>query len=171
MIRFIYLFLIYSFMGYLWEVLLYILKDKGFINRGELRGPWIFVYGLGGVIISYIISNYDDFFMVFIMSILFCGALEYIVSLIEEIVFKRRWWDYSHMFMNINGRVCFISLLSFGFLGIVIAKYLTPFFNTLFYNSVVFNSIVVGIFALFLNDFIYSCLVPHDGKYISINVK
>ena len=103
MIRFIYLFLIYSFMGYLWEVLLYILKDKGFINRGELRGPWIFVYGLGGVIISYIISNYDDFFIVFIMSILLCGVLEYTVSLIEEIVFKRRWWDYSHMFMNING--------------------------------------------------------------------
>ena len=66
------------------------------------------------------------------------------------------------MFMNINGRVCFISLLSFGFLGIVIGKYVTPFFNTLFYNSVVFNSFVVGIFDLFLIDFIYSCLSGKD---------
>lgn len=171
MIKLIYFFLIYSFMGYLWEVLLYILKDKGFINRGELRGPWIFVYGLGGIIISYIISYFDNIFLVFFMSVLLCGVLEYVVSLMEEVIFKRRWWDYSHMLFNINGRVCLISLLSFGFLGIVVAKYLTPFFNTLFYNSILFNSMVISIFSLFLIDFIYSCLVPHEGKYISINVK
>ena len=115
MIRLIYLFLIYSFMGYLWEVLLYILKDKGFINRGELRGPWIFVYGLGGVIISYIISNYDDFFIVFIMSILLCGILEYTVSLIEEIIFKRRWWDYFFIFFIFNFLFYFLIFLFFVF--------------------------------------------------------
>ena len=53
-------------MGYLWEVLLYILKDKGFINRGELRGPWIFVYGLGGVIILIdTVLNFNFYFYSF----------------------------------------------------------------------------------------------------------
>ena len=31
---------------------------------------------------------------------------EYIVSLVLELIFGIRWWDYSNEFLNINGRVC-----------------------------------------------------------------
>lgn len=168
MINFLYLFLVYSFCGYIWEVFLYFIKTKKFVNRGELYGPWIFVYGLGGVIISYVLGGINSYFLIFIYSVILCGILEYLVSLIEEIYMRRRWWNYSNMFLNINGRVCFISLISFGFLGLFIRFIVSSFLLNLFDYTIFFKVIICLLFVLFLIDLVYSIVIPHDGENISI---
>ena len=43
------LFFFYSFCGYCWEVFLYIVKERRFVNRGFLFGPILPIYGFGAV--------------------------------------------------------------------------------------------------------------------------
>ena len=45
-----------SVCGYMWEVLIFLLKEGTFRNRGFLYGPWLPVYGIGAVLFSVILS-------------------------------------------------------------------------------------------------------------------
>ena len=47
-------------LGYVWEVFLYLIKCHRFINKGQLHGPWLPVYGFGGLVICYFIKNITD---------------------------------------------------------------------------------------------------------------
>lgn len=166
--KFIFLFLIYSFVGYIWEVLLYFFKTKKFINRGERIGPWISVYGYGGLIMFYIVYKVsNNLFYIFLLSAFLCGILEFFISYWEEKVFLRRWWDYSNMLLNINGRVCLLSILFFGIMSVINYHLIYRYLLLLKFNSFLFVIIVNIIFSLYIVDFLYSYLVPHDGKYIS----
>ncbi len=44
--------------GWLWEVLLCLVKGEGFVNRGILKGPWLPIYGFGGVILSMLFNRW-----------------------------------------------------------------------------------------------------------------
>ena len=41
-------------------------------------------------------------------------------------MFNARWWDYSHIKYNLNGRICLINSLAFGVLGIFVCYLLNP---------------------------------------------
>ena len=56
-----------------------------------------------------------------------CGSLEYATSFIMEKAFNARWWDYSEMRFNINGRVCLETLVPFGIAGLLIVYLFNPF--------------------------------------------
>ena len=45
-----------SVCGYVWEVLIFLVKEGTFRNRGFLYGPWLPVYGIGAVLFSVILS-------------------------------------------------------------------------------------------------------------------
>ena len=45
-----------SVCGYVWEVLIFLLKEGTFRNRGFLYGPWLPVYGIGAVLFSVVLS-------------------------------------------------------------------------------------------------------------------
>ena len=64
---------------------------------------------------------------------LFCGLsagiVEYITGWISIHVFGLRLWDYSSMFLNIDGIVCLASVLCFSILGLVFQYFLEPVFN------------------------------------------
>ncbi|MCR5461726.1 MAG: putative ABC transporter permease, partial [bacterium] len=51
---------------------------------------------------------------------------EYLTSYIMEKLFKRRWWDYSNYFCNLNGRICFRNSLLFSFLVLLVIYILHP---------------------------------------------
>ena len=46
------LFLFFSAAGWIWEVLLTACATGMWVNRGMLHGPWLPVYGVGGVLIT-----------------------------------------------------------------------------------------------------------------------
>lgn len=123
------LFFIYSIIGYIFEVTLVTICEKKFTpSRGFLIGPYIPIYGVGVVSIVKLLSKYqNDLLILFVMSTILCTILEYITSVIMEKVFKLRWWDYSHMSFNLNGRVCLLNSIIFGVGGVVIVKLLNPF--------------------------------------------
>lgn len=122
------LFIAYSFIGWLMEVICKLIQYKRFINRGFLIGPYCPIYGYGALLITFLLKKYtDDPITLFIMAILVCGTLEYLTSYFMEKIFHARWWDYSQKKFNINGRVCLDTIIPFGLLGIFIIYVSNPF--------------------------------------------
>ena len=117
-------FIIYSIIGWLVEVLSFLIMDHKFVNRGFLLGPVCPIYGYGVVLIILLIgSNNNDLLSIFLKSIFICSILEYSTSFVMEKLFRARWWDYSQRRFNINGRICLETMLPFG-IGATIVLYL-----------------------------------------------
>ena len=177
------LFFAFAFIGYLWEVILHLFSDGVFVNRGSLYGPWLPIYGCGGVLTLVLLNKYrDNPTLVFFASVILCGIVEYFSSLFMELAFNTRWWDYTGYFFNINGRVCLEGLLFFGF-GCTVSIYIvTPLLLDLFHkldkNYVKFLTIMLSV--LFLTDFVFyltigpnkgNGITSYDGYTDTINVK
>ncbi len=121
-------FIIYSILGYVVETL-FGLVTKGVIEsrKSFLYGPFCAIYGIGAVIMilglkKFNKNNYTLFFGGF-----FIGSIvEYLISLIGELVFNIKWWDYSSMAFNINGRVCIAFSFFWGILAIYLMGHLHP---------------------------------------------
>ncbi len=123
------LFMIYSIMGWLYEVIAKLITEHRFVNRGFLIGPYCPIYGWGGILITFGLKKYmDDPFVLFILIVLICSLLEYYTSYFLEKIFKLRWWDYSHFKFNINGRICLETMIPFGICGMLGIYYVSPFF-------------------------------------------
>ena len=130
---YILIFFVYSFSGWFFESVVGILNVKKFINRGFLIGPYCPVYGFGVLLITILLDKYkSDLFLVFILSILICGTLEYLTSYYMEKLFNARWWDYHNRKFNINGRICLETLFPFGIGGVLILCYINPILINLF---------------------------------------
>lgn len=168
------LFVVYSFAGWLMEVLFKFIELKRIVNRGFLVGPFCPIYGFGGLLI-YFIGNYfyDNYFLVFFMSIVLCAIMEYLVSFLLEYFFHARWWDYSHKPFNLNGRICLRNLLFFGILGLlgvyVFNPLLLAFLDKLNYYFIRNSAIVV--FIMFSIDFIVSILLVNSLKEYFYSIK
>ena len=121
-------FIIYSIIGFIIETIFGLLT-KGVIEsrKSFLYGPFCGVYGLGAVVMiiglqKFKKNNYTIFFGGFIIG----SVLEYIVSLVGEIMFDIKWWDYSSMPFNINGRVCVWFSIFWGLLAIYLITHINP---------------------------------------------
>ena len=113
------MFFLFSFTGWIWEVLIHIIEDGMFINRGLLLGPWLPIYGTGGVLILMLLKRWrSQPLMTMGLIMLLCGTVEYITSIGLEFFFGQRWWDYSDMLFNFQGRICLEGLLIFGIGGL-----------------------------------------------------
>lgn len=111
-------FFLYSFAGWLLEVVCKLIDQKKFINRGFLIGPICPIYGYGVLALVLVIgNNTNDILSVFLKSILICSLLEYMTSYFMEKIFHARWWDYSNKKFHLNGRICLETMIPFGILG------------------------------------------------------
>ena len=159
----IFLFLLYSVIGYIAEVIKISLNQKKVVlSRGYLIGTWLPIYGFGALLMIYCFSKYKkDLFVLFMVSLCVCTILEYFTSLVFEKIFKLRWWDYSNKKLNINGRVCLENGIMFGFLGIIIVSFVNPLivsFIRLFPNNILIY-FTIFIFGFFLIDFVLSTYI------------
>ncbi len=127
-------FWIISFLGWIVEMIFCAAVDKKIVNRGFLIGPYLPIYGCGGVIMLLFLPYKDHPLIVFVLSLVSCSVIEYFTSYIMEKLFKVRWWDYSKDSFNINGRVCLRNAIAFGALGVVLTKYIYPLIENLLNN-------------------------------------
>ena len=168
------LFFIFSFLGWVMEVTLTLITDKKFVNRGFLLGPCCPIYGCGCILLNLLLQNYvNNNIVLFILTMFTCSLLEYITSFLMEKIFKLRWWDYSQMRFNINGRICLETMAPFSILGVLAIKYATPFFitniNKLSEKAILIISIILT--TLFIIDVIISLIIVFKLKFVSKNIK
>ena len=162
------LFIAYSFLGWLMEVICKLFELKKFVNRGFLIGPICPFYGYGVLGILFLIGNdTNDFLAVFLKSILICSILEYLTSYFMEKLFHARWWDYSKRKFNINGRICLETMIPFGILGTIIVYIINPYFCKLI-NMIPFIIriiLTIIILIIYLIDTVVSLDVMNKVKH------
>lgn len=168
------LFLIYSLLGWIFEVTLSLIIKKKFINRGFLIGPYCPIYGIGSLFVIFLLNNYlDRPFGLFVLSMVICSIVEYTGSFLLEKLFKTSWWDYSSKKFNINGRICLETMIPFGLGCLLIMYIINPFLlKTLnLISTFILNIIAVILFIFFVIDFIISFRIILNFKKISDDAK
>jgi len=153
------LFVIYSVIGWCIEVVYTYIREKNWVNRGFLIGPYCPIYGYGCLLIFLCLDKYkDDLIVLFLMSVILCSVLEYITSSLMERIFKARWWDYSDRKYNINGRICLETLIPFGILGSVFTLFVNPFITGLLLKipSTILTVIAIILLIIYVLDTIIS---------------
>lgn len=154
-------FSICSFMGWVLESIIFRLyQDAPFKNAGFLYGPFVPVYGFGGVLIC--ISSFYLQGFAFPVIILFCSivltALEYLTSVIMENVFSIKLWDYSKYRFNIKGRIC----LKLSIIWAILSAFQIRWFQPALINfiesfpDVLQSSLSAVLFIYFLSDLVLS---------------
>ncbi|HJF93533.1 MAG TPA: DUF975 family protein [Lachnoclostridium phocaeense] len=165
------LFFIFSVIGWAWEVSLHLVTDGEFVNRGVLHGPWLPIYGGGGVLILMLLNRLRNRpVLEFAGIVILCGCVEYATSLALEILHDgERWWDYSGYFLNLNGRICAEGLLVFGIGGIAIVYMLAPLLDNQIQRirSWILIPLCLILLTVFAADSIYSAQHPNIGKGIT----
>ena len=162
---FSYLFMIFfitSCVGYVCEVVYCSIVDNYFEwNRGFLLGPYVPLYGVGAIAIFYFLRNYyDQPLALFLLTFFICTVLEYVTSYVMEKLFKIRWWDYSWLPFNIEGRVCLLNSVLFGVAGLVVVYLLRPLLLNLFNHvpPIIMISAALVFGTLFLLDLLFTTI-------------
>ena len=168
------LFLIYAFIGWIIEVIAKKIELGKFINRGFLIGPYLPIYGCGGLLITLTLTRYyDSPITLFVMALFICSVLEYFTSYILEKLFNARWWDYSTKKFNINGRICLNTMAAFGALGCVVVYILNPLIFKMFSfwaeNIISVVSVILGL--VFIFDVVVSLKIMSNFKMATMQFK
>ena len=177
------LFVIGSIVGYIYEMIV-VLVQKGYFEsrQGLIYGPFTPVYGIGAIIyyltLNAINKTYQNkktnskelcnrkyakilyYVKIFAITALLGGITEYISSFVQEKVFGTISWDYSHMFMNLNGRTSLLYCVYWGIIAIAYLKVIYPAFQKmeilLDKISVRIVTVILMIFMTF--DIVISCM-------------
>ncbi len=155
----VYYFFIYSFLGWLMESTLNTLKQKSFINRGFLLGPYCPIYGVGMCAIYLCCFPIKDhYLLVFFSGMFFATLLEYLTGTLMEKFFHAKWWDYSRFRFNLHGRICLRISFAWGLLSLIFISYIHPMIITTVKSiSLPLGLIIISILCLiFIIDLIYS---------------
>jgi uncharacterized membrane protein len=129
-------FMVFSFIGWIYECTYCTVKEGHWQNRGFLFGPICPIYGTGTVLTE-LIFLYLPFFKntppdqiqlwkIFLICSVGSIFLEYGTSYILEKRFHAVWWDYNDMPLSINGRICVPATLGFGVAGILVTRFVFP---------------------------------------------
>ena len=130
----IWFFLIYSFLGWVLEVVYHAASQGTVVNRGFLNGPVCPIYGFGMIIIILLLNTLFPEgaagvhgALLFLFGLVLATVVELFGGWALDRVFHARWWDYSDRPFNLNGYICPEFSLYWG-LGTVFAiRILHPF--------------------------------------------
>lgn len=169
-------FFIFAIIGWLWEVLYFTLEFGVIVNRGALYGPWLPIYGFGCSFVILIFSKLKRLsrlqanpFRTFLLVMLVCTFMEYMTSFVMEKATGVRYWEYSGIFLNLNGRVCLENSIFFGVGGCLCIYLIGPLLQRGVHKiRKDYKVIACTVFSfIIMCDALYSTFVPHTGKYIT----
>ena len=113
--QWLFFFYFYCFIGWCFESSYVSLKEKRWINRGFLKGPFLPIYGSGAIMMLVASAPFTDhWWAVYIAGSIGATALEFVTGAVMEALFKVRYWDYSYKRFHIHGYICLSSTLAWG---------------------------------------------------------
>ena len=125
------------------------------MNRGFFHGPWLPIYGTGGILVILLLKRFAKKPLVtFCLAVVVCGAVEYVSAWLLWEIKGMYWWNYTGYFLNLHGRVCAEGLIIFGLGGCVFIYIAAPFFDAV-------------LLLLFAADIVYSLISPNSGTGIT----
>lgn len=158
------IFFVASIIGWIYEMIFYKVTENILENRGFLYGPYVPVYGFGAVLIVLLLKRFKNYpIALFIGMAIVTGILELLVGEFMVAVWHKRWWDYTGLFLNIDGQVCLRSVLSFAIGGLGLIYLIEPYINKI--NKTISNKnkkiIYISIVLIVLIDLILCLMIRH----------
>ena len=129
---FAFILLVSGFFGWVYEFIFYFFNSgmKVWYMRGGDFLPWINIYAIGAFLILFFCSKFKKKpWLVFILSVVITGLLEFFSGLVIDKVVGARYWDYNvemWNFGNIGGYVCLRSVLFFGLSSFILMYVFNP---------------------------------------------
>ena len=155
------LFFTYSFLAWLAETTAATVKEMDFRNRGFASGPFCFIYGFTGVLLTIVLQDLrNDAFFLFLGAVVLSTAIEWFTGKILEGMKQKKWWDYSQKKWNLDGYICLQYSLLWGVLGYVVVQYANGMILNLYHILPILcrEIIVWGLAAIGLLDLTSSLL-------------
>lgn len=118
----LWLFFIYSFLGWLLKTCSSALRRRPFANQGLVNAPFYILHGTTAVFITLFCGELHGFWL-FAASMLLASVFEWIAGHLIESLFHKRWWDYSHLPFNLDGYICLPVSLLWGVLGFLMMQW------------------------------------------------
>lgn len=145
-------FTLYSFIGWLCEVVYCSFLSRKLVNRGFLAGPVCPVYGFGALFIIWLLEPVAfSLPFTFICGMAVTSIVEYVTGWLLEVFFGTRWWDYSDKKLNLNGRVCLENSICFGMMSVLLLRVIHPIMEYLVWSISAFYLMIICIlFAVIL---------------------
>lgn len=125
------LFLCYSFLGWVLETIVAAFRQKRLVNRGLINGPFCVLYGTTAVVITVYLHELDGIWL-FLGSMIFATVMEWVAGHLIEKFYHERWWDYSDMPWDLDGYICLPMSVIWGLLGFTVLKWQNRFFAGVF---------------------------------------
>ena len=170
------IFIIGSVFGFFAEIIYTLVYTRTLkIRQGLVYGPFIQIYGIGAVAYYLLVRKIQDPKKLFFSGMIMGGSLEYLCSFFQEIFFGTISWDYSNLFMNLNGRTCLIYCFYWGLIAVAFLKLIYPLLQRLekyiYKRNIRIFSVFFIIFMTF--DIVISCMAGsrQDERYNGIPPK
>lgn len=161
-------FISFAFIGWIYELILFLIEDHILVNRGYFYGPWLPIYGFGGLIIYSLFYRFKDRQIKIkninirpLVLIIYISLVAVTVELISTYicdVIGVNWqslWTYADDFMNFQGRIALLPGLKFGIIGVLAIYFIIPLIDKVKEsNNKIVNIIVYIVICIFLLDVI-----------------
>ena len=164
----LWLFLIYSFVGWILETIFAITKQRKIINRGLINGPFCTVYGFTGVLITVALKDLSGVWL-FLFSAIYASVIEWVAGKIIEKICHERWWNYENNKFNLGGYISLQTSVLWGVLGFIAVT----FTNSLLIDAyklipfMVVRIILIVVVVALAADIIFSLLILYyNGRGI-----
>ena len=121
------LFFIYSFVGWCGEVAMAAVNRHKFVNRGFVSGPLCPIYGAGAVAVAVFLTELEDrLFFLFLGGMIVTTFVEYLTGRLMELIFHKKWWDYSDQKFQLDGYVCLKNSAVWGLCSVFMIRISDP---------------------------------------------
>lgn len=166
-IKIFWIFVIGSVFGFFAEMLYALVYTRTLeVRQGLIYGPFIQIYGIGAVAYYILILKTQEPKKAFFAGMAMGGILEYLCSFFQEIFFGTISWDYSNLFMNLNGRISLLYCVYWGIIAVLYLKVIYPIFvkmEPLIEKKSI--RVVTIFFVLFMTfDIVISCMAGNRQK-------
>ena len=166
-IKIFWIFVIGSVFGFFAEMLYALVYTRTLeVRQGLIYGPFIQIYGIGAVAYYILISKIQEPTKAFFAGMAMGGILEYLCSFFQEIFFGTISWDYSNLFLNLNGRISLLYCVYWGIIAVLYLKVIYPIFvkmEPLIEKKSI--RVVTIFFVLFMTfDIVISCMAGNRQK-------
>lgn len=121
----IWMFFIYSFLGWVMETAAAALKQRHFVNRGIVNAPLCIIYGFSAMTVTFFCAELHGFWL-FAGSVILTTLIEWMAGHWIERTYHERWWDYSKVKWNLDGYICFPMSIIWGILCVIIINFGNP---------------------------------------------
>lgn len=118
----LWLFLCYSFLGWVLETATAAVRKKRFVNRGMVNGPFCVIYGIAATLITATTGELHEFWL-FLDCVILATVIEWVAGHLIERWYRERWWNYENIRWNLDGYISLPTSLFWGALGVLVARF------------------------------------------------